>query len=351
MRRYQIASIPGDGIGLEVTPAALDGAGRGGRRARLRARRTPSTRGAATTTRRAGGWRRPTTSRRSPARDAIFLGAVGRPDVPDHVSLWGLLIPIRRTFRQYVNLRPVRLLAGHPLPAARRHARRRRHGDRAREQRGRVLGDRRPALPRHRGGAGRPGVDVHAPRRRPRDRLRLRAGGERGPAASARPRSRTGSSTRCRSGTSASPRSARAAPGPRSRADPDRRARRDGRPAARALRRDRRLEPVRRHPQRPGGRRRRVSIGIAPSANLNPEREHPSMFEPVHGSAPDIAGQGVANPLGGDLVGGDDARAPGRAATRPTAILAAIEATLAERWPANPRSRRRCEHRRGHRAS
>jgi len=40
------------------------------------------------------------------------------------------------------------------------------------------------------------------------------------------------------------------------------------------------------------------SIGIAPSANLNPERDFPSMFEPVHGSAPDIAGQGVANPLG-----------------------------------------------------
>ena len=40
------------------------------------------------------------------------------------------------------------------------------------------------------------------------------------------------------------------------------------------------------------------SIGIAPSANLNPEREHPSMFEPVHGSAPDIAGRGIANPIG-----------------------------------------------------
>jgi tartrate dehydrogenase/decarboxylase/D-malate dehydrogenase len=40
------------------------------------------------------------------------------------------------------------------------------------------------------------------------------------------------------------------------------------------------------------------SIGIAPSANLNPEREFPSMFEPVHGSAPDIAGQGIANPIG-----------------------------------------------------
>jgi tartrate dehydrogenase/decarboxylase/D-malate dehydrogenase len=40
------------------------------------------------------------------------------------------------------------------------------------------------------------------------------------------------------------------------------------------------------------------TIGIAPSANLNPEREFPSMFEPVHGSAPDIAGKGIANPIG-----------------------------------------------------
>jgi tartrate dehydrogenase/decarboxylase / D-malate dehydrogenase len=40
------------------------------------------------------------------------------------------------------------------------------------------------------------------------------------------------------------------------------------------------------------------SIGVAPAANLNPEKDHPSMFEPVHGSAPDIAGQGIANPIG-----------------------------------------------------
>src|SRR6202158_5491783 len=48
--------------------------------------------------------------------DAIFLGAVGFPGVPDHVSLWGLLIPIRRQFQQYVNLRPVRLMEGVPSP-------------------------------------------------------------------------------------------------------------------------------------------------------------------------------------------------------------------------------------------
>lgn len=48
--------------------------------------------------------------------DVIFLGAVGYPGVPDHVSLWGLLIPIRRTFQQYINLRPCRLLAGVQSP-------------------------------------------------------------------------------------------------------------------------------------------------------------------------------------------------------------------------------------------
>jgi tartrate dehydrogenase/decarboxylase / D-malate dehydrogenase len=48
--------------------------------------------------------------------DAIFLGAVGWPGVPDHVSLWGLLIPIRRTFRQYVNLRPIRVFDGVESP-------------------------------------------------------------------------------------------------------------------------------------------------------------------------------------------------------------------------------------------
>jgi len=52
--------------------------------------------------------------------DAIYLGAVGFPTVPDHVSLWGLLIPIRRGFHLYVNLRPVRLMPGVPCPLANR---------------------------------------------------------------------------------------------------------------------------------------------------------------------------------------------------------------------------------------
>jgi len=48
--------------------------------------------------------------------DAIFLGAVGAPGVPDHISLWDLLLVIRKTFDQYINLRPVKLLRGAPCP-------------------------------------------------------------------------------------------------------------------------------------------------------------------------------------------------------------------------------------------
>jgi len=54
--------------------------------------------------------------------DAIYLGAAGFPTVPDHISLWGLLIPIRREFDQYINLRPVRLFDGVPCPLAGRKA-------------------------------------------------------------------------------------------------------------------------------------------------------------------------------------------------------------------------------------
>jgi tartrate dehydrogenase/decarboxylase/D-malate dehydrogenase len=77
------------------------------------------------------------------------------------------------------------------------------------------------------------------------------------------------------------------------------------------------------------------TIGIAPSANINPEHEFPSLFEPVHGSAPDIAGKGVANPIGQiwsaammlDHLGHADAGA---------AVVRAIESILAD--PSAPRT-------------
>ncbi|MEU8238381.1 isocitrate/isopropylmalate family dehydrogenase [Actinoplanes missouriensis] len=115
MTAYRIALIPGDGIGAEVLPPAralLDAAGR---------------RHGITFTYDAFDWscRRYLAEgammpddglRQIRGHDAVLLGAVGWPGVPDHVSLWGLLIPIRRAFRQYVNLRPIKVLDGVPSP-------------------------------------------------------------------------------------------------------------------------------------------------------------------------------------------------------------------------------------------
>ena len=71
------------------------------------------------------------------------------------------------------------------------------------------------------------------------------------------------------------------------------------------------------------------SIGIAPSGNINPEREYPSMFEPVHGSAPDIAGRGIANPIGAIWSGAMMLEHLGESEAA-KAIVAAIEKVLAE---------------------
>jgi tartrate dehydrogenase/decarboxylase/D-malate dehydrogenase len=74
------------------------------------------------------------------------------------------------------------------------------------------------------------------------------------------------------------------------------------------------------------------SIGIAPSGNLNPERKFPSMFEPVHGSAPDIAGKGIANPIGQIWSGAMMLHHLGEASAA-TAIEKAIEAVLGGSGP------------------
>jgi tartrate dehydrogenase/decarboxylase/D-malate dehydrogenase len=70
------------------------------------------------------------------------------------------------------------------------------------------------------------------------------------------------------------------------------------------------------------------AIGIAPSANLNPERDHPSLFEPIHGSAPDIAGEGVANPAGAIWAGALLLEHVGQAEAGQR-VLSALEKTLA----------------------
>ena len=117
MTDYTIAVIPGDGIGKEVVPAAINVVDAAGRRFGFRCQWTSFD----------WGCERYTETGRMMPEDgldqlrrhqAIFLGAIGYPGVADHVSLWGLLIPIRRTFEQYINLRPVRLLPGIRSPLA-----------------------------------------------------------------------------------------------------------------------------------------------------------------------------------------------------------------------------------------
>jgi tartrate dehydrogenase/decarboxylase / D-malate dehydrogenase len=114
-RRYEIAVIPGDGIGKEVVPEGMRvleaAARRFGFSLAWREFDWSSERYAKT-----GAMMPKDGLDEIKGMDGIFLGAVGYPGVPDHVSLWGLLIPIRRGFQQYVNLRPVRLLAGVDSP-------------------------------------------------------------------------------------------------------------------------------------------------------------------------------------------------------------------------------------------
>ena len=116
-RRYRIAVIPGDGIGREVVPEGLRVLEAAGRRFGFSLVCTEYD-WSCNRFLKTGAMMPPDGLERLREADAIFLGAVGWPGVPDHVSLWGLLIPIRRSFDQYVNLRPVRLLPGMRSPLA-----------------------------------------------------------------------------------------------------------------------------------------------------------------------------------------------------------------------------------------
>ncbi len=114
-KNYNIAVIPGDGIGKEVVPESL-------RVLEAVARKYNftlnfDTKDWSCERYKARGSMMPEDGLDEiSGHDAILLGAVGFPGVPDHISLWGLLIPIRRAFKQYVNLRPVRLFRGMKCP-------------------------------------------------------------------------------------------------------------------------------------------------------------------------------------------------------------------------------------------
>ena len=230
------------------------------------------------------------------AYDAILLGAVGWPGVPDHVSLWGLLIPIRRHFRQYVNQRPIAVFEGveSPLRGARPGevdlvvVRENVEGEYS-EIGGRLNRGFPDEMAVQEAVFTRPGVTRIA-----EHAFRL-AEGRRGVLTSA---------TKSNGIVHTMPfwdevvtEVAQGHPGVAWGAE-----------HIDALAAKLVLDPARFDVIVASNLFGDIlsdltaavagSIGIAPSANLDPTREHPSMFEPVHGSAPDIAGKGVANPVG-----------------------------------------------------
>jgi len=295
MATYTISVIAGDGIGKEVVPAGQAVLEQAARRFGF------------TLKWRDFDWsceRYAKTGRMMPEdaldqlrdTDAIYLGAVGYPGVPDHVSLWGLLIPIRRSFRQYVNLRPVRLLAGIDSPLKDRKpgdidyyvVRENNEGEYS-EVGGRMYRDTDDEF----------AVQESVFTRRGCDRI-MRYAFE----LAARRKKHVTSATKSNGIVHTMPywderfaAVARDYPG---------------------IRTDQyHIDILTAHFVRNPhwfdvvvasnlfgdilsdlGPATVGSIGIAPGGNINPEKDYPSMFEPVHGSAPDIAGRGIANPIG-----------------------------------------------------
>jgi len=235
--------------------------------------------------------------------DAIYLGAVGWPTVPDHLTLWGLLLPIRQAFQLYVNLRPVNLLPGIRSPLTGR-------GSAEID----MLFIRENSEGEYSGAGGR----VHLGERHElavEVSVFTRVGIER----VARYAFQQASLRRRRLISVTKSNASRygyvlwdaivAEVGGREFPDVTiERVHVDAMAARMVL-----------HPDSIDvvvgsnlfadiltdlGAALQGSLGLAASANLDPTGEHPSMFEPVHGSAPDIAGQERANPLGAILTGG-----------------------------------------------
>ncbi len=259
--------------------------------------------------------------------DAVYLGAVGYPGVPDHISLWGLLIPIRREFHQYVNLRPVRLFDGVPSPLVGRKP-----GDIdfyvVREN---VEGEYSEIGGRLYGGTDDEMVTQQTVfTRRGVDRILKYAFD----LAQSRPAKHLTSATKSNGIIHTMPYW-------------DERVEAMGANYNQVEVDKFHIDILTAHFVRNPdwfdvvvgsnlfgdilsdlGPAITGTIGIAPSGNINPERQFPSMFEPVHGSAPDIAGQGIANPIGQIWSGAMmlDHFGEGEAGA---AILSAIENVLA----------------------
>lgn len=297
-KTYRIAAIPGDGIGREVVPEGLRSLRAA---AEVHGFRLDVTEfGFAS----AEYWLQHGTMLPEDWRDvlgafdAIFFGAVGWPEaVPDHVSLWGSLLQLRRGFDQYVNLRPVRLLRGVRSPL-----RNYQPGDIDFY----VVRENTEGEYSSIGGRIFEGTDRETVMQ---ETVMTRTGVDRVlryafDLASTRPRKHLTWATKSNGISISMPywdeRAAEmAARYPDVNADKDHI---DILTAKFVLHPDQYDVVVASNlfgdilsdlgPACAG------TIGIAPSANINPDRSHPSLFEPVHGSAPDIAGLGIANPIG-----------------------------------------------------
>jgi len=294
LKSYKIAVIEGDGIGREVVPEGIRVLEAAARRFDL-SLSWQNFDWSCETYLRTGRMMPEDALEQLRPFDAIYLGAVGYPGVPDHVSLWGLLIPIRRAFKQYVNLRPIRLLEGIKSPLSGRRAgeidfcivRENNEGEYS-EVGGRL----------HRNTDLEMAIQETVFTRRGCDRIITYA------FALARSRkNHVTSATKSNGIVFTMPfwdeRFAAISKNyPQVKADqyhidilsahfvshPDRFDVVVGSNLFGDILSDLGAAVV-------------GSMGLAPSANLNPEREFPSMFEPVHGSAPDIAGKGIANPV------------------------------------------------------
>jgi tartrate dehydrogenase/decarboxylase/D-malate dehydrogenase len=297
-RRYRIAVIPGDGIGKEVMPEGVRALEAAAGRFGFSVEQEWHDFASCDYYAQHGQMMPDDWKARLEGVDAIFFGAVGWPDiVPDHISLWQSLLQFRREYDQYVNLRPVRLMPGVPCPLA-----------------GRKPGDIDFWVVRENteGEYSSVGGHMFAGTEREiviQETVMTRHGVDRVlrfafDLASKRPRRHLTSATKSNGIAITMPFW-------------------DGRVEAIAAdypdvthdkyHIDILTAQFVMNPQRFDvvvasnlfgdilsdlGPACTGTIGVAPSANLNPDGTHPSLFEPVHGSAPDIAGKGIANPVG-----------------------------------------------------
>jgi tartrate dehydrogenase/decarboxylase/D-malate dehydrogenase len=329
----RIAVIPGDGIGREVIPAGMSvvekaAAGAG---AHIEFVEFPW---GCEFYRRTGRMMDPDGLDRLRDFDAIYLGAIGDPAVPDHISVWELILPIRQRFDQYVNLRPMRLLPGVTGPLA-----------------GRTPAEvdmvcvRENSEGEYAGVGGRLHVGT-AHEVAEQTSLFTRRGVERiarfaFDLAARRPRRRLASATKSNAmqhtmvlWDEAVDEVAKGYP------NVEWRKYHVDALAARMVTDPASLDVIVASNLFGDiltdlGAAVSGSLGVAPGANLNPEREYPSMFEPIHGSAPDIAGRGIANPIGAIWAGALMLDHVGQSAAHDR-IVAAIEQVLQDERARTP---------------